>query len=817
MKRERKVLIIKSKDGMTVDLDDLRRSRADKVAAVESAPVPSPPSDHSSATTTGGEASESSSPASASSLNHDSNVSDLSGGGGGGGGASSDDADTVEVHDSSSSAESDSNDTDAVIATSEVSLMETGTVDAATDSSTDPTALSSDVLPLPSSSDVAVFDGNTSLSTAAIMPVTEEVVSLEQLTSITDEGYASQAQSTLESSADPYTTLESTATVALQAPTIVSDEENPSSSSDIMLSVSADKQTTPPPSSSSSSSSEQSSIPDDITSASNVTATSEEKAPILTIESTFVAMVIAPPVENEVPSFPVYIAPSVSLGIRGGKSPSDADNSTKGLLHKKSGPSSDAPLYVNPSLAMPTRSKKSQRKEMFASADALGATADEDSMLSAYTAISKATDAPVPLNSIVLSTHKTAAVASSSSETIVEVASSTVDDSEVVDSWEDTVEDTVVTDQSSIPVKAVQEPTVKRSLRPGGSSMLMRLNQAPAVIRFTKQELLNLKPTSRPQLNPLSLKFVNISTGESLHPSSMNSSGKMMNSNSPLWGKGKQQAHSSSSHHHQQQQQQASVDSADGSAWKRESSMLSGQNLKGAKGKGGSMSVPMPPRKVISDPVEMLTTECISILNKITPQTYDKLSQSILELNITNTAMMDKLIQLIFEKAVQEQSFAHLYAELCFFLSKNAAHWTFYTIVRDVDVKDTNYFWIVDHEFSSVAAGPFFSKNDCSSAIQSEVPKPMNPINVASFEVVETIVMNSIILRIYRNEKSKEYFVTYLPLNDIPLAERSTEVFIDDKTASTDARNKYSFRARLLSSCQQEFQKTTQYVRISVS
>jgi hypothetical protein len=535
-------------------------------------------------------------------------------------------------------------------------------------------------------------------------------------------------------------------------------------------------------------------------------------------------MVIAPPVENESPSFPVYIVPSASLGIHGGKSPSDADNSTKSLLHKKSsGPSSsDAPLYVNPSLAMPTRSKKSQKKEMLASADALGATADEDSMLSAYTAISKAIDAPVQLDSSVLSAHKTAATAAvASSESIVEAAS-TVDDSEVVDSWEDTVEDTV-TDQSSVPVKAVLEPTAKRSLRPGGSSMLMRLNQAPAVIRFTKQELLNLKPTSRPQLNPLSLKFVNISTGESLHTisgGSMSSSGKMMNSNSPLWGKGKQQVHSSSSHHHQQQQQQqqqASADYADGSAWKRESSMLSGQNIKGAKGKGGSMSIPMPPRKVISDPVEVLTTECISILNKITPQTYDKLSQNILELNITNTAMMDKLIQLIFEKAVQEQSFAHLYAELCFFLSKNAAHWTFYTIVKDVEMKDMNYFWIVDHEFSSVAAGPFFSRNDCSSAIQSEVPKPMNPINVASFEVVETIVMNSIILRIYRNEKSKEYFVTYLPLNDIPLAERSTEFFIDDKTASTDARNKYSFRARLLSSCQQEFQKTTQYVRISVS
>ena len=40
----------------------------------------------------------------------------------------------------------------------------------------------------------------------------------------------------------------------------------------------------------------------------------------------------------------------------------------------------------------------------------------------------------------------------------------------------------------------------------------------------------------------------------------------------------------------------------------------------------------------------LLTTEVVAILNKITPQTFEKLSLMMLELNVHNTAMLDRLI-----------------------------------------------------------------------------------------------------------------------------------------------------------------------------
>ncbi|KAJ1408120.1 armadillo-type protein, partial [Ochromonadaceae sp. CCMP2298] len=93
------------------------------------------------------------------------------------------------------------------------------------------------------------------------------------------------------------------------------------------------------------------------------------------------------------------------------------------------------------------------------------------------------------------------------------------------------------------------------------------------------------------------------------------------------------------------------------------------------------------PKKVISDPLELLATETTAILNKITPQTFEKLSASMLTLKVENIAMLDKLIEIIFEKAVQEQNFTNLYAELCAFLNASAQHWAFYT-----DAKNKNFF-----------------------------------------------------------------------------------------------------------------------------
>ena len=54
-----------------------------------------------------------------------------------------------------------------------------------------------------------------------------------------------------------------------------------------------------------------------------------------------------------------------------------------------------------------------------------------------------------------------------------------------------------------------------------------------------------------------------------------------------------------------------------------------------------------------------------AILNKVTPQTYDKLLKQLEELELTSDQRLEGMITIIFGKAVDEPSFCSLYANIC--------------------------------------------------------------------------------------------------------------------------------------------------------
>lgn len=58
------------------------------------------------------------------------------------------------------------------------------------------------------------------------------------------------------------------------------------------------------------------------------------------------------------------------------------------------------------------------------------------------------------------------------------------------------------------------------------------------------------------------------------------------------------------------------------------------------------------------------------ILNKLTPENFEKLFKDLLELGVDSPEKLQKVIQAIFEKAVAEPTFCALYAELCLKLSR---------------------------------------------------------------------------------------------------------------------------------------------------
>jgi len=264
---------------------------------------------------------------------------------------------------------------------------------------------------------------------------------------------------------------------------------------------------------------------------------------------------------------------------------------------------------------------------------------------------------------------------------------------------------------------------------------------------------------------------------------------------------------------------------ASGSGWGRASLPPPLPPQQGERGSRKGKQVPLPPpKKVITDPMELLQTEVIGILNKITPQTFDKLSLKLKCLNLMNTAMLDKLIELIFEKAVQEVTFTSTYAELCRFLNTDSK-WIFYTIVRDVESKE--YFWIKDFVFDDNVAGPYSSSKDCLTALAPSTPSTpaaegtesstavgsgallgvlpkMKSITVPEGAEVEHLLQNNLLVKVYRDKA--EYYMTYVSFSDIAEEIRSELTFVSQEDAIKDAKAKNKFRSRLVNICQNEFQ-----------
>eukprot|EP00667_Euglena_gracilis_P010348 EG_transcript_10529 len=68
-----------------------------------------------------------------------------------------------------------------------------------------------------------------------------------------------------------------------------------------------------------------------------------------------------------------------------------------------------------------------------------------------------------------------------------------------------------------------------------------------------------------------------------------------------------------------------------------------------------------------ADEAEVIVKKVNGILNKITPEKYESLMQSMLELNfdVSNQNLLSRIIDCVFERAVQHQLFCNLYADVC--------------------------------------------------------------------------------------------------------------------------------------------------------
>jgi len=77
------------------------------------------------------------------------------------------------------------------------------------------------------------------------------------------------------------------------------------------------------------------------------------------------------------------------------------------------------------------------------------------------------------------------------------------------------------------------------------------------------------------------------------------------------------------------------------------------------------VTIPEEPVKPKIDAYQLYIREVTSILNKVTPQTYDTLLQKLDKLELNSYERLEGMISIIFTKAVEAAIFCSLYAKIC--------------------------------------------------------------------------------------------------------------------------------------------------------
>eukprot|EP01041_Mallomonas_annulata_P010236 gene10236-21344_t len=134
--------------------------------------------------------------------------------------------------------------------------------------------------------------------------------------------------------------------------------------------------------------------------------------------------------------------------------------------------------------------------------------------------------------------------------------------------------------------------------------------------------------------------------------------------------------------------------------------------------------------------------------------------------------MLDRLVLLVFEKAIQEPSFANLYADMCSSLE---------------------------------------NKN-CELAALAQTQPSFQPVN-AKVQVHEVEVKSGILIKIFKNLENEEYFMSYMPYGDVDVSMVSQKAVPTQAAAEKDALTENSFRKRLIHLCQHEFYASVTIVR----
>jgi translation initiation factor 4G len=220
-----------------------------------------------------------------------------------------------------------------------------------------------------------------------------------------------------------------------------------------------------------------------------------------------------------------------------------------------------------------------------------------------------------------------------------------------------------------------------------------------------------------------------------------------------------------------------------------------------------------------------------SILNKMTKEKFEKLSEQMIEIPITSLEILTMMIHHVYEKAIFEPSFGDVYAELCTRLSEKAKRNPFVNIIESDEEPPTEngeaqdgkgssshntvYRWSNDvstDDFEVI--GPFESAEECFEAAldADNCPEPTKRQSEMVLHCVR-IHAGQFVKVMHPVNNPEEFYTVFFPVSKAgEIGQQiSSEIFLSEIECRKDGLKKNSFKTILLNKCQNEFKKNDIY------
>jgi len=204
------------------------------------------------------------------------------------------------------------------------------------------------------------------------------------------------------------------------------------------------------------------------------------------------------------------------------------------------------------------------------------------------------------------------------------------------------------------------------------------------------------------------------------------------------------------------------------------------------------------------------------LLNKMTWDTFEKLSTQLCSIELDSKDMLSKIISLVFDKAVDEPSFGEMYATLCVHVSKKSGEWSVIRTGQDLD-KGGKYFWTDDIMVEKEIVGPFPSREACLEAAVSE-QEPTAQARTQKLRLSELVITGDKFVKVLESMEgaAPQFFTVFRSLAEEEegqekVRDRIHGGFEDEMSAMEDGHRATTFKKLLLKKCQEEFYKENIY------